>query len=122
MVYRNIEVTGTNLEEIRRSTADDRVLSKLGENIQNDWPSRRDQVDDELKQYWSYRDELSITNGIIFKSDRVFIPKKLCQRCRNNFTLPAWNRKFRAVDTMFWAGVNRELEDMIKLCKVCIKN
>ena len=90
MVYRNIEVTGTNLEEIRRSTADDCVLSKLGENIQNDWPSRRDQVDDELKQYWSYRDELSIINGIIFKSDRVFRPKKLCHRCRNNFTLRAW--------------------------------
>ena len=30
--------------------------------------------------------------------------------------------KFRAIDSMFCPGVNRELEDMIKLCKVCIKN
>ena len=77
MVYSNNEVTGTNLEEIRRLTADDHVLSELGEKIQNGWSSRRDEVNDELKQYWSYRDELSIINGVIFKSDRVVVPNKL---------------------------------------------
>ena len=77
MVYSNNEVTGTNLEEIRRLTADDHVLSELGEKIQNGWSSKRDEVNDELKQYWSYRDELSIINGVIFKSDRVVVPKKL---------------------------------------------
>ena len=77
MVYSNNEVTGTNLEEIRRLTADDHMLSELGEKIQNGWSSRRDEVNDELKQYWSYRDELSIINGVIFKSDRVVVPKKL---------------------------------------------
>ena len=29
MVYSNSEITGTNLEEIRRLTTDDRVLSEL---------------------------------------------------------------------------------------------
>ena len=51
MVYSNNEVTGTNLEEIRRLTADDHMLSELGEKIQNGWSSRRDEVNDELKQY-----------------------------------------------------------------------
>ena len=49
MVYSNNEVTGTNLGEIRRSTADDHVLSELVEKIQSGWPSRRDEVNDELK-------------------------------------------------------------------------
>ena len=57
MVCSNNETTGSNLEEIRRSAADDHVLSKLGEKIQNGWPSRRDEVKEELKQYWAYRDE-----------------------------------------------------------------
>ena len=35
MVYSSNEVTGTNLEEIRRSTGDDHMLSELGEKIQN---------------------------------------------------------------------------------------
>ena len=81
MIYSNNEVTGTNLEEIRGSTADDHVLSELDEKKQNGRPSRRDEVNDELKQYWSNKDELSIINGVIFKSDshtyRVAVPKKL---------------------------------------------
>ena len=69
------------LVQIRGSTADDHVLSELDEKKQNGRPSRRDEVNDELKQYWSNKDELSIINGVIFKSDshtyRVAIPKKL---------------------------------------------
>ena len=42
MVYNNNEVTGTNLEEIIRSTTDDCVLPEHGEKIQNSWASRRD--------------------------------------------------------------------------------
>ena len=34
MVYSNNEVTGTNLEEVRRATANDHVL-ELGEKIEN---------------------------------------------------------------------------------------
>ena len=49
MVYNNNEVAGRNLEEIGRSTADDHVLSELGEKIQNSWPSRRDDVNNKLK-------------------------------------------------------------------------
>ena len=77
MVYSSNEVNGTNLEEVRRTTANDHVLAELGEKIQNGWPSKRGEVNDELKQYWSYRDELSVINGIIFKGDRAVIPKKL---------------------------------------------
>ena len=46
MVYNNSEVTGTNLKEFRRSTADDHVLPELGEIIQTGWQSRRDEVDE----------------------------------------------------------------------------
>ena len=74
MVYSNNEFTGINLGEIRRLSADDCMLSDLGEKIQNGWPSRRDEVNHELEQYWSYRDKLSIINSLVFKSDRVVIP------------------------------------------------
>ena len=40
MVYNNNEVTGTDLEEFRRATANDHVLAELGKKIQNGWPGR----------------------------------------------------------------------------------
>ena len=30
--------------------------------------------------------------------------------------------KLRARKSMFWPGVNREIEDMVKLCNICTKN
>ena len=90
MVYSNNEVTGTNLEEIRGSTPGDHLLQELLEKIQNGWPSEKDEVNNEFKQYWSYRDELSIIYGVIFKSDRVVIPKKLRSEVLKQFTFHIW--------------------------------
>ena len=81
-------------------------------------------MSDELKQYWSYRDELSIINGVIFKSDRVFIPKKLRSEILKQLHIPHMGIekiKFRAKESMFCPDVNRE-EDMVKLHNICIKN
>ena len=77
IVCSNNQVIGTNLEEIRRPKGDDWVLSELDEKTQNGWPSRKDEGNNELKQYWSYKDELSIINNVIFKSNREVIPKNL---------------------------------------------
>ena len=112
MVYSNNEVICANLEEVRRATADDHVLTELGEKIQNGWPSRRDEVNNELKQYWSYRDELSINNGIIFESDRAVILKKLRPEMLKQLHIPHMGiekTKLRAIESMFWPGVNREI-------------
>ena len=80
---------------------------------------------DELKQYWSYRDELSIFNGIIFKSDRVVINKKVRSEILKQLHIPHMeieNTKFRARVSMFWPGVNKDIEYMVKLCNICIEN
>ena len=124
MYSSNNEITGKNLEEIRRSTADDHVLSELGEKIQNGWPSRRDKVKDELKHYWPYRDEFSIMNGVIFKNDRVVVPKKLRSEMLKQLHISHMRiekTKLRARESMFWPGGNSEIEDMVKWCNICIK-
>ena len=88
-------------------------------------PSRRDELNHELKQYWSYIDELSIINGVIFKSDMVVIPQKLRSEMLKQLHIPHMGiekTNLRARRSMFWPGVNREIEDMVKLCNICIRN
>ena len=116
MVYSNNEITGANLEEIRISTADVPALSELGAKIQNGWPSRRDEINGEFKQYLLYEDKLSIINGAIFKSDRVVIPKKLRSEMLQQLRISHMGiekTKLRARESMFSPGVNREIEDMV---------
>ena len=97
----------------------------LVRKLKNAWLSRSDEVNDELKQYWSYRDELSNINGVIFKSDRVIIPKKLRSEMLIQLHIQRMGIekiKLRARESMFCPFMNREIEDMVKLCNICIKN
>ena len=74
---------------------------------------------------WSYRDELSDISGVVFKSDRVVIPKQLRSEMLKQLHILHMRiekTKLRARESMFWPCVNREIEDMVKLCNICIKN
>ena len=100
-------------------------MSEFGEKIQIGFPSRRDVGNNELKQYWSYRDELSIINSVKFKSDRVVIPKKLRSEMLKRLHIPhvgIEKTKLRARELRFWPGVNREIKDIVKLWNISIKN
>ena len=64
-------------EEIKRETEKDNILCDLSIVISEGWPEHKSQLHYDLSQYFSYRDELSIENGIIFKGDRILIPESL---------------------------------------------
>ena len=65
------------LTQIRQATNADPILCELRVRILQCWlESRREQHKD-LQPNWSYRDELSIENGILLKGDRILIPKSM---------------------------------------------
>ena len=49
----------------------------LMEIIRNGWPEDRDNVPYSILPYFEYRDELSISDGIIVKGEAILIPKSL---------------------------------------------
>ena len=65
--------------EIRQFTTIDPVLKTLSETIYTGWPDNIQQLPSEGREYWSYRDELTLQNGIILKDHQVVIPEQL--RC-----------------------------------------
>ena len=69
--------TSSLLEEIRTATDEDNELRSLKEIIYVGWPQSRSDVHRVLLQYWNFRDELSIDNGIVTKGTRIVIPRKI---------------------------------------------
>ena len=41
------------------------------------WPPERKEVPEELRVFWSFRDEISAHDGIFFKSHQVIVPASL---------------------------------------------
>ena len=60
-------------EEIRSATIHDEHLSMLLEYVLHGWRSTRDEVEKELQQCWTFRDESVITDGITMKGKRIII-------------------------------------------------
>ena len=63
---------------LAQETDKDEVLVALKNQIIKGWPSNRDECPMSLREFWSYRDELSILDGLILKETRIIIPK-CCQ-------------------------------------------
>ena len=47
------------------------------EYVLKGWPSEKEQVDELAREYWSFQEELSVEDGLLFKSDRIVVPRSL---------------------------------------------
>ena len=65
------------LAKIKQYTETDEHLQLLTSAVLESWPDQRRETAVAIREYWTFRDEISMQNGVLFKSDRVIIPKKL---------------------------------------------
>ena len=65
------------LADLIRATNADGVMNNLKKMMINGWPENKTDVLDELKVFFSYRDELNISDELIFKGEQVIVPSSL---------------------------------------------
>ena len=63
----NLVKPGT-INQIREETVKDPFLMTLNKVVLGGWPSQKSEVPDEIRAYWDFRDEISIYDGVLFKS------------------------------------------------------
>ena len=117
-----LKVTPERLEQLQRCTGQDDTLQILKTTILTGWPLQKEQAPIKIREYWSYRDELTVHNGVLFKGSRVVIPQILRPEVKSrihssHLGVEACLRKAR--DTVFWPGMNAEVRDQIKQCSIC---
>ena len=66
-------VTADTLERIRIETSKDPVLSILNSVTMTGRPDERKSVPEEIRGFWSYREEITADNGVLFKLDQVIV-------------------------------------------------
>ena len=69
-----LPIKSDRLDEIRVATERDESLSCLKNTIMKGWPANKDAVPNSLTPYFSYRDELTVHDGIILRGERVIKP------------------------------------------------
>ena len=118
----NPQLTAPTIQKLKEETCDDPTLSQLYTVITDGWPSNKQQVPACLQPYWTYRDELSIQDGIIYKGSRVLVPQNLIPYMLKRIHashLGAESNLRMAKDVLFWPGMRSAIYDMCSSCGIC---
>ena len=75
-----------------------------------------------IREYWNYRNEVSLHNGILFNRQRIIVPKAMRSEIilrshASHLGIEACLRKAR--DVVFWPGMNSEIKEAVSKCSVC---
>ena len=75
-ITQQLSARSDSLHQLRVSTQADDELALLRHTIMQGWPSAIKQVPPVLQQYWTFREELIVEDGLILKGTRIVIPSK----------------------------------------------
>lgn len=108
-----------------KATEEDEQLNQLRQQIQDGWPSEIRRVPQQVKPFWTFREELSAYNGLIFKGEQVVVPKSqqkdaLNQIHHGHLGIQSCIRRARAA--LYWNGMCKDITDFVNKCAVCQSN
>ena len=113
-----------SMNDIRIVTQEDDELALLKHTIMHGWPSTIREVPSEIQPYWTFREELTIEDGIVLKGTWIVVPYKKYQttlQLIHEGHLGLVKYKLRAKDTVYWPGLKNQLEKLILNCELCLK-
>ena len=116
-----LPISDQRLQEIRDETERDETLQILKSVILQGWPAERNAAPAQVAPYYSIRDELSVQDGLIFRSERVVIPKALRGNMKQRIHSSYMGAESCLRECIFWPGMNAEIKEMIAACETCRK-
>ena len=112
----HLPLSADRYSELQEHTANDTVLQALHKVVRSGWPQSKTDLPDGLSVYWSFRDEITTVDGLLFKGSKLIVPKASQKRMLEDIHdshLGIVKCKIRARDVIFWPGMSSQIEEMI---------
>ena len=110
-----------SLDDLRLASEEDPTLSRLRTYIREGWPAK---FPEELASFHRVKDELTCWNGVcVARGLRTFVPIDLRARVlsmAHEGHLGIVKVKQRCRDLVWWPGIDRDIETMVKECTACL--
>ncbi|KAK2557053.1 Retrovirus-related Pol polyprotein from transposon 17.6 [Acropora cervicornis] len=75
-----------------------------------------------IAEYWTYRDEIGVYNGVLYKGDRVIVPTALRKEMIKRIHASHQGQQAclrRAKDALFWPGMSSQIKKAVSNCSLC---
>ena len=104
-----------SIADLKKATADHTVSSILIKTVVDGWPDSRKDCHPLILDYWNFRDEMSVENGLLFKGYRLIVPKNLRNQVlqivhKGHFGIE--KMQLRARKTVLWPGINKAIVEI----------
>ena len=119
-----LKARSNSLHSIQIATQADDKLGIIKHIIQQGWPKTIKEVLIKVQKYWTFHEELMIEDGLILKGMRIIIPDKKREeilKLIHEGHLGLNKCKMRAKETVYWLGINEQLEQLVLNCQLCLK-
>ena len=117
-----LQMSESRISQLKQETQSDQNLQTLKGTILQGWPSIKSEVQVEAAPYFHIRDELAVADGLIFRGERLVIPKSCREQMKQELHLGhpgAEGCLRRARDVLYWPGMNAEIKEWISTCESC---
>ena len=121
-VLKTLPISEEKLKQFQDKTEDNPVLQDLKHTVENGWPTNKRAAPLTIAPYWNCRDEITISEGILFKGERVIVPKNLQPQMLSlihSSHMGTEKCKRRAKEVFYWPGMNGQIENVVSNCPTC---
>ena len=119
-----LKARSDSLHNLRIATQHDKKLAILKHIIQQGWPNTIKEVPTKVQKCWTFHEELTVEDGLVLKGMRIIIPNKKREailKLIHEGHLGLNECKMRAKETVYWPGINEQLEHLVLNCQLCLK-
>ena len=104
-------------------TDSDLALQQLMQLTMDGWPDHKSRVPIHCLPYWSFWDQVSFSNGILFKGEKIMIPKAMQPEMLKLiwFIVPIWALRSAKdkIDILYWLRTLSQIQYAVSTCATC---
>ena len=115
-------VQAVTWNDVQEQTAGDPIMMSLTNMILDGFPPKRQDVPEELRSYFQFREDLSIVDGVVMYGDRIVVPPTLRDQILETLHSAhqgTTSMTARAQASVFWPGLSAQLQRLRKDCIPC---
>lgn len=108
--------------EFVEETQKDTELNQLSRTILDGWPHEKLLVPNNIRKYWTFRDELSYYEGLVFRAHQIVVPgslRPLMLKYVHAGHTGVQGCIRRAKQMLFWVGMSSDITNTVESCTTC---
>ena len=122
-VLKELPVTEDRLNEFRLRQKQDEVCNQVMKYCIHGWPDKNN-INDAIKPYWQHISDLTVQEELLLHGKRLVVPLSMRLDILDKIHtghLGITKCRERASTSVWWPGMSKQVEDLVRNCQVCIR-